>query len=185
MISASCLLSHDTAVKENPKCRSANTFLEKKAIRVNQNKKWIKKAIVVLEFENTIKSVVKESIRMGKGRISRYLCSVIQEKSQIKCGNLSRKQIQQFIKLDKYLDCESSLEAYSWIGDMTLDNNLHLNWYVMSTICYVVVILDCQEKVIREFLVDFQTRDCRVSTWSYILSLQSELQLRNNSIGDN
>jgi len=38
---------------------------------------------------------------------------------------------------------------------MTLDNNLHLNWYVMSTICYVVVILDCQEKVIREFLVDF------------------------------
>jgi len=36
---------------------------------------------------------------------------------------------------------------------MTLDNDLSLNLCVMLTICHIVVILDSQEEVRREFLV--------------------------------
>ena len=35
------------------------------------------------------------------------------------------------MSLDKYLDCRSSLEAYSWMGNVTLDNNLDLNLYIV------------------------------------------------------
>ena len=46
------------------------------------------------------------------------------------------------IKLDKYLSCRSSLEAYPQIGNMILNNNLGLNLYVVLTIYYMIVILD-------------------------------------------
>jgi len=54
---------------------------------------------------------------------------------------------------------------------MTLDDNLGLNLYVVPTTYYVVVILENQKLAKREswkflvkFLVNFQTRDYRVST---------------------
>ena len=36
----------------------------------------------------------------------------------------------------------SSLEAYLWIGNIILDNNLGLDLYIISTVYYMVVILD-------------------------------------------
>jgi len=79
------------------------------------------------------------------------------------------------VRLGKYLGCRLSLEAYLWIGNMILGDDLGLNLYVVSTVCYVVIISDNQREVRRGFLVgflvDFQTEDYRVSIWSYILSL--------------
>ena len=58
---------------------------------------------------------------------------------------------------------------------MILGDDLSLNLYVMPIICYMVIISDNQKEVRKGFLVgflvDFQTKDYRVSTWSYILSL--------------
>jgi len=36
------------------------------------------------------------------------------------------------MRLDKYLSCRSSLEAYSWISNMILDDDLGLNLYVVA-----------------------------------------------------
>ena len=67
--------------------------------------------------------------------------------------------------------------------DVTSDDNLGLNLYIVPTTCHTVIISENQGlvrweflydfswKSIREFLVDFQTWDYRVSTGSYIPSL--------------
>jgi len=47
-----------------------------------------------------------------------------------------------FKRLDKYLGCKSSLEAYPQIYNMVLNNNLGLNLYVMLIINYIAIILD-------------------------------------------
>jgi len=54
---------------------------------------------------------------------------------------------------------------------MTLDDNYSLNLYIVLTTCCIAIILENEELVRREFLVDFQTKDYRISTKSYILSL--------------
>jgi len=66
---------------------------------------------------------------------------------------------------------------------MILEDNLSLNLYVMSIICCVVIILEDQGlarrgflvdlswKSLREFLVNFQTKDYKVFTQFHILSL--------------
>jgi len=46
--------------------------------------------------------------------------------------------------------CESSLEAFLWIDDLTLDDNLGLNLYVVPTTCHVVVISENWGLVRRE-----------------------------------
>ena len=46
------------------------------------------------------------------------------------------------VRLSKYLDCGSSLEAYPQIGNMIPDNNFGLNLYIVPTVCYVVIILN-------------------------------------------
>jgi len=43
--------------------------------------------------------------------------------------------------LDKYLDCRSSLEAYLWMDNLTLDDDFGLNLYVISTTYHIIVIL--------------------------------------------
>ena len=45
------------------------------------------------------------------------------------------------MRLGKYPGYRSSLEAYLWIN-MISDNNLGLNLCIISTVCYVVVILN-------------------------------------------
>jgi len=57
------------------------------------------------------------------------------------------------IRLSKYLEYGSSLEAYLWIGNMTLDDNLSLNLCIVPITCYVVIISDGQEEVKSKFLV--------------------------------
>ena len=47
--------------------------------------------------------------------------------------------MQKFIRLNKYLSYKSSLEAYSWIGNISLDNNLSLNLYIVLIICYIII----------------------------------------------
>ena len=47
-----------------------------------------------------------------------------------------------FMRLDKYLGYKLSLEAYSWIGDVILKDDLGLNLYIVSIICYIVIISD-------------------------------------------
>lgn len=42
--------------------------------------------------------------------------------------------MQKSVRLDKYSDCESSLETYLQIGDMILNDNLSLNIYVVPTV---------------------------------------------------
>ena len=56
------------------------------------------------------------------------------------------------MKLGKYLGYGSSIKAYLWIDDVTLEDDLSLNLYIMPTIYHIVIILDGQEGVIREFL---------------------------------
>jgi len=51
--------------------------------------------------------------------------------------------------LDKYLSCKSSLEAYLWISNMTLNNNLGLKLYVMLITYYMIIISGNQELVRR------------------------------------
>jgi len=41
-----------------------------------------------------------------------------------------------------YLGCKSNLEAYPWIGNIILDDDLNLNLYVIPTICCMVMISD-------------------------------------------
>ena len=77
----------------------------------------------------------------------------ITRRGQIKYENLSEKQMQKSIRLGKYLEYGSSLEAYLWIDNMTLDDNLSLNLYIVPITCYVIIILDGQEEVRSEFLV--------------------------------
>ena len=57
------------------------------------------------------------------------------------------------------------------MDNMTLDNDLGLNLYIISTTYYIVVISENQRLVKKEsqeflvnFLVNFQTRNYRVST---------------------
>ena len=54
-------------------------------------------------------------------------------------------------RVGKYLDYRSSLEAYLWISNMNLEDNLGLNLYTVLTTCYIVIILDNQNRVRREF----------------------------------
>ena len=62
------------------------------------------------------------------------------------------------------------------MDNMITEDNLSLNLYIVSTTYYMVVISDNQSLVrIGEFLVrvqvkfsQFQTKDCKVFTWSYI-----------------
>jgi len=46
------------------------------------------------------------------------------------------------VSLDKYLRCRSRLEAYIYIDDMMIKDNLGLNLYVVFATCFVVVILE-------------------------------------------
>ena len=55
--------------------------------------------------------------------------------------------------LDEYLRYESSLEAYPWISNVTLDDDLGLNLYIVLTTCYIVIILGSQESSEKRFLV--------------------------------
>jgi len=65
------------------------------------------------------------------------------------------------MRVDKCLGCESSLEAYLWICNMTLEDNLGHNLCSMLTTCHMIVILDGQKEVGRmysiliRFLVNF------------------------------
>jgi len=43
--------------------------------------------------------------------------------------------------LDEYLDYRSSLEAYPWMDNLTLDDDFGLNLYVIPTTYYIIVIL--------------------------------------------
>ena len=62
------------------------------------------------------------------------------------------------------------------MDNMITEDNLSLNLYIVSTTYYMVVTSDNQSLVrIGEFLVrvqvkfsQFQTKDCKVFTWSYI-----------------
>jgi len=76
--------------------------------------------------------LVKTLLRYIDLTLSRYLWLVIQEKDWIKYRNLSRNKY-------RYLGCGLSLKAYSQIDDVTLDNNLDLNLYIilylLSSIC--------------------------------------------------
>ena len=62
------------------------------------------------------------------------------------------------------------------MDNMITEDNLSLSLYIVFTTYYIVVISNNQSLVrIGEFLVrvqvkfsQFQTRDCKVSTWSYI-----------------
>ena len=55
--------------------------------------------------------------------------------------------------LDEYLRYGSSLEAYPWISNVTLDDDLGLNLYIVLTTCYIVIILGSQESSEKRFLV--------------------------------
>ena len=96
-----------------------------------------------------------ESGRTEDGRgwvkltLSEYPQSATIEKDQIKYRNLSGKQIQKSMGLDKYLDFGSNLEAYLQVGNITLGNNLGLNLYIILTTYYMVVISKNQELVRR------------------------------------
>ena len=80
------------------------------------------------------------------------------------------------VRLNKYLECGSNLEAYLWINNVILKDNLNLNLCVIFITCYIVIILENQnltrkgflvslsQKSIGEFLVDFQIGNYRVST---------------------
>ena len=57
------------------------------------------------------------------------------------------------MRLDKYSGYRLSLEAYLQINNIILDNNLSLNLCVISTICYIIVILDKKKEVGKRFLV--------------------------------
>jgi len=41
-----------------------------------------------------------------------------------------------------YLDCKSNLEAYLWISNIILDDNLSLDLDIVPLIYYIVIILD-------------------------------------------
>ena len=49
------------------------------------------------------------------------------------------------MSLGKHLGCRSSLEAYLEMNNMTLNNNLGLNLYVVSTAYHIVIISDNQK----------------------------------------
>jgi len=57
------------------------------------------------------------------------------------------------VRLNKYLDCRLSLEAYLWIVDMILKYNLGLNLCVVPTICYIVIILDQRMRYQKNWLI--------------------------------
>ena len=71
--------------------------------------------------------------------------------SQMKCRNISRKYMWKSMRVDKCLGCESSLEAYLQICNMTLEDNLGHNLCIMLTTCHMIVILDSQEEVGRMY----------------------------------
>ena len=87
------------------------------------------------------------------------------------------------MSLSKYLGYRSSLKAYLEMGNLTSDDNLDLNLCIISTTYCIIIISENQKlvrkgsltnfnlKSIRKFLVNFQTRDYRVSTKSYIPSV--------------
>ena len=94
-----------------------------------------------------------ESGRTEDGRgwvkltLSEYPQSATIEKNQIKYRNLSGKWISKSIGLDKYLDFGSNLKAYLQVSNITLDNDLGLNLYIIPTTYYMVVISENQELV--------------------------------------
>jgi len=57
-ISVSCLLSYGTDVNRDPKLGFADTLL-KKTMRVNQEKRMDKKAIIALKSGNTVKMLLR------------------------------------------------------------------------------------------------------------------------------
>jgi len=57
------------------------------------------------------------------------------------------------------------------MNNMISEDNHSLNLCVMPTTCYMVLILEDQSLVRKEFLVNFQTRNYRVFTRFYTLSL--------------
>ena len=46
------------------------------------------------------------------------------------------------MRLDKYLDCRSSLEAYLWTDNVILDDNSGFNLYVIPIIYHMITTLD-------------------------------------------
>jgi len=56
--------------------------------------------------------------------------------------------------LDEYLRYGSSLEAYLWISNVTLDDDLGLNLYIVPTTCYTVIISESQGFSEKGFLVE-------------------------------
>ena len=57
------------------------------------------------------------------------------------------------------------------MNNVISEDNHSLNLHVMSTTCHMVIILEDEGLIRKEFLVNFQTRDYRVFTGFYILSL--------------
>jgi len=53
------------------------------------------------------------------------------------------------MSLDKHLDCRSSLKAYLEMNNITLNDSLSLNLYIMSTACHIVIISENQKLVRR------------------------------------
>jgi len=58
------------------------------------------------------------------------------------------------VSLGKYLRCESSLEAYSWMDNIILEDNLGLNLCIVSTTCCIIIISEDQGLVRRGLLAD-------------------------------
>ena len=52
--------------------------------------------------------------------------------------------------LNKYPGYGSSLEVYLWISNMTSNDNLGLNLYIVPNTCHIVIILDWRVRDIRE-----------------------------------
>ena len=54
--------------------------------------------------------------------------------------------------METYLGYESNLEAYMWMNNVTLDDDLSLSLYIVFTTCYVIIISENQRLVRKEFL---------------------------------
>ena len=108
--------------------------------------------------------------RLAELTLSKYLGSVIIKRGWIKYGNLSGKLIWESVILDKYLGCRSNLEAYPWISDLTSDNNLGLNLYIVFTTCYIVIILGSQESSKDRVLRIISWKSRRLSQLSLLIS---------------
>ena len=105
-------------------------------------------SLVIFYTTIFLSTVCQESKTLNK-----YSWSIIIERDQIKYGKLFGKWMRKFIRLSKYLEYRSSLEAFLWISNMILDDDLSLNLYVIPTTCYIVIILNRQREIRSEFLI--------------------------------